>query len=221
MSTRGVSVIPPGLYGICDDGVSPDRSLAEQARALLDGGVRVLQLRAKTTPLRALVEQTRALMPVCRAAGAVLLVNDRVDVALVAGAHGVHLGAEDLPVEEARRILGRDSVVGATTRNLGDIRRALAAGASYAGLGPVFQTRTKTVDAPALGLEKLESIVKDSPLPVVAISGITLENIQAVAATGVHGAAVISDLLRAADPAEQARRLSAAFAAGSCTVERT
>jgi thiamine-phosphate pyrophosphorylase len=198
---------PAGLYAFVDDGIRPEISLVEQARALLAGGVRVIQLRAKHTPMRELLPQVRAVTRACEAARALCLVNDHVDVALLAGAHGVHLGDDDLPPEDARRVLPAGSCVGVTVRNVTGAHLAHQAGADYVGVGPLFTTRTKPVGAPVLGVARFADLVRESPLPVVAIGGIGLDNIAQVAATGAHGAAVLSDLLCAPDIAEQAQRL--------------
>lgn len=185
----------------------------EKARQLLSGGVRVLQLRMKRTPLRDAVTATRAVVALCASSGAVCLVNDRVDIARVAGAHGVHLGEEDLPPEDARMLLP-DGLIGVTVRSLAQAQEARRAGADYVGLGPIFGTTTKQVDHPALGVAGLSSIAEGAPLPVVAIAGIHLGNIADVAAAGAWGAAVASDLLLAANPTEQARLLNDAFERG-------
>lgn len=207
--------LPQGLYVLCDDTVRPELPLREKAAALLAGGARVMQLRMKRTPLREALAAAREVVAACRRAGAVCLVNDRVDLALLAGAHGVHVGDEDLPAAEARALLGPEALVGVTVRGLEEARAARAAGADYVGLGPVFGTTTKQVPAPVLGLEGFAAVVRASPLPVVGIGGVKLENIASLAATGAHGGAVASDALLAQDVAERVRRLSAAFDRGS------
>jgi thiamine-phosphate pyrophosphorylase len=206
--------LPEGLYGMCDDTARPDLPLVAQARALLEGGVEVLQLRMKRTPTRQAVEVVREVAALARQAGALCLVNDRVDWALVGGADGVHLGDEDLPVADARRLLGPAAVIGATVRSARMAEEARAAGASYVGLGPLFGTRTKVVEAPVVGLSRLAAEVAAAPLPVVAIGGITLERMEEVGATGVHAAAVVSDVLCQPDIPARARLLRAAFERG-------
>lgn len=205
---------PPGLYAVVDDTVKPELPILEKARRILEGGAKVLQLRLKHTLMRDAVGPAREIVALARSAGALCLVNDRVDLALLSGAQGVHLGDEDLPVTEARKLLGPSAVVGATVRNADQARRAHAEGASYCGIGPVFITATKTVGAEPLGLEGLASVVRDSPLPLVAIAGISLKNIDSIAATGVHSAAVISDVLTAEDLPSRVRALQAAFQKG-------
>jgi thiamine-phosphate pyrophosphorylase len=202
--------LKPGLYALIDDSVRPELPIVEKARAVLAAGVRTLQLRLENTPDRAALEAVRAVVSL--AAGACdVIVNDRVDLALAGGAQGVHLGAEDLPVDVARRLLGPTALIGATTRSLQDIVRAKEQGADHVGLGPIFVTTTKQVAHAPLGLEAFASICARAPLPVVGIAGITLETIGAVAKAGAHCAAVAGDLLRAEDVTGRARQLATAF----------
>src|SRR5262249_2601946 len=153
---------------------------------------RVIQLRMKLTPAVAALGLAREIAALCRQYEALCLINDRVDYALMSRSAGVHLGAEDLPVDEARKLLGTAAIIGATVRGAEGIVAAQKAGADYVGLGPVFDSKSKIGHAPALGIDNLRQIVARSPLPVIAISGINLSNIEMVAATGVHGAAVLS-----------------------------
>ncbi|AKF82792.1 thiamine-phosphate synthase [Myxococcus fulvus 124B02] len=192
----------------------PDMPLVAKAERLLAGGARVVQLRMKRTPIREALEVARAVVALCRSAGAVCLLNDRVDLALLSDAHGVHVGDEDLPARDARVLLGPGRLVGVTVRDELGAREALEAGADYVGVGPVFGTTTKAVPAPVLGLEGLARVVRGSPLPVVGIGGVGLSNVASVAATGVHGAAVVSDALLAQDIAERVRLLAGAFERG-------
>ena len=207
--------LPGGLYALCDDSLRPELEIVEKARLLLLGGVRVLQLRLKRTTGRSAVTAALAVRSLCGRHGALCIVNDRVDWALLSDADGVHLGAEDLPPEDARALLGHARLVGVTTRSLEDILAAQAAGADHVGLGPVFETSTKQLDAPALGLQRLREICARSPLPIVAIAGITTQNIEAVAAAGAHAAAVGADLFRTDDIPARVRALAEAFARGS------
>ncbi|TQF09660.1 thiamine phosphate synthase [Myxococcus llanfairpwllgwyngyllgogerychwyrndrobwllllantysiliogogogochensis] len=207
-------LLPPGLYLLCDDTVRVDMPLVLKAERMLAGGARVVQLRMKRTPVREALSVAREVVRLCRRAGAVCLLNDRVDLALLADADGVHVGDEDLPAEAARALLGPGRLVGVTVRDAEGARAAREAGADYVGVGPVFGTTTKQVPAPVLGLEGLARVVTDSPLPVVGIGGVGLENVGRVAASGAHGAAVVSDVLLAQDLAERVRLLTAAFERG-------
>lgn len=216
MSTAaGALQIPRGLYLLCDDTVRPELPLVRKAELLVQGGARVIQLRMKRLSNREAVLTAREVVQVARRAGCLCIVNDRVDWALLSDADGVHLGEDDLPVPDARRLLGPARLVGATTRTLADIERAKDEGADHVGLGPVFGTQTKTVNARLLGVEALSSVCAHAPLPVVAIAGITLANIEEVAAAGAHSAAVASDALLSDDIPARVRALIAAFARGA------
>lgn len=201
--------LKPGLYALLDDSVRPELPMIEKAHAVIAAGVHTLQLRLEKTPDRPALDIVQAVMAI--AGATTVIVNDRVDLALAAKAHGVHLGAEDLPVHIARKLMGPNALIGATTRTLEDIITAKEQGADHVGLGPIFATTTKQVGHAELGLEAFAKICAASPLPVVGIAGITLETIGAVAKAGAHSAAVAGDLLRAADLTTRARELRRAF----------
>ncbi len=203
-----------GLYAIVG-GADP----VEQARAAIAGGARVVQVRVKDAPAGALLEAARRV--VALAAGrALVIVNDRADLALLSGADGVHLGDEDLPVAEARRLLGPERLVGRTARTLEEARAALAEGADHVGFGPIFATRTKALAVPPRGVEGLAEVVRALGAPVVAIGGIGEGAIAEVARAGAACAAVIDAVFGAGDPAANAARLAAAFEAGRAARER-
>jgi thiamine-phosphate pyrophosphorylase len=191
-----------GLYALLDESLFQGRDPVALARAAVSGGACAVQLRLKSTPDRQALALARALKPFVPT----LIVNDRVDLALLAGC-GVHLGAEDLPVAEARRLLGAHARIGATCRTLADIEQAKRDGADHVGLGPVFASGTKPLPHALLGVKGLEAIARASPLPIVAISGITLENVGAVAKTGVACAAIGSGLFNAEDIEARARMM--------------
>ena len=153
-------------------------------------------------PDRDALALARALKPFVR----LLIVNDRADLASLVGC-GVHLGQEDLPVAEARKLLGARALIGATTRTLADIEHAKRDGADHVGLGPVFSSGTKPLPNAPLGVKGLEEIARSAPLPIVAISGITLDNIGEVARTGAACAAVASGLFGAEDVEARARMM--------------
>ncbi len=206
--------LPRGLYALIDDGLRPEVPLLTKAQWALDGGAKTLQLRMKQTPLRQALAAARDVVRACRAKGAVCIINDRVDLALLCGADGVHVGDEDLPVEDARMLLGPERLVGVTVRGADGAKAAKEAGADHVGMGPIFVTTTKRVPHPPLGLQGLRREVARSPLPVVAIAGIGLANIREVAIAGAHAAAVGGDLLLAEAPAERARLLCQSFDEG-------
>jgi thiamine-phosphate pyrophosphorylase len=169
----------------------------------------------KRSPAGAVLEATRRIVALARGR-ALVLVNDRPDLALLSGADGAHLGEEDLPVAEARAILGPEVLVGRTARTVEEALAALAAGADHVGYGPVFPSATKPLAVPPRGLEALAAVCAAMvPTPVVAISGITLENVGAVARAGAAAAAVIGDLFERGDPRSRAEALAAEFARGA------
>ena len=161
-----------GLYVLVDDSLKTDLSMQQKARLVIEAGIGVLQLRMKKTSDAEALEIIKEIMVLARSSETKVIVNDRVDLALLGGADGVHVGADDVPVSLARRVLGPDRLVGATCRSLEAIVAARAAGADHVGLGPVFQTSTKVVKAAPLGIEGLRTVVTAAPLPVVAIGGI-------------------------------------------------
>lgn len=176
------------------------------ACAALEGGCRWIQLRMKDAPDEEVIAAARVLRPLCTEAGAVFVLDDRVHLVAETGADGVHLGKNDMPVAEARRILG-DKIIGATANTYDDMAAAVEAGADYIGLGPFRFTTTKARLSPVLGLEGYRDIMSRfrrlSQLPVVAIGGITPDDIQAIMQTGVTGIALSGTILGADDPAAQ------------------
>ena len=198
-----------GLYGMVDlkPGAPPAGRLA---RALLDGGARVLQLRMKGATAASMLAVVDELRPLCKRREALLIVNDRLDVALAGGAHGVHLGQDDLPLAEARRI-APSLIIGISTHDEAQARAAAEGGASYLGFGPIFATASKENPDPVVGLERLAAVCK-LPLPVVAIGGITVECAADCARAGAAAVAIISAVSSAPDVAAAARSVVAAFA---------
>ena len=184
------------LYAILDPRFLRGRNLVEVARALVRGGVTCLQLRDKEASSRDLYEEARLLKASLRSLGIPCIVNDRLDIALAVDADGVHLGEEDIPVREARRLLGRDKIVGASAALVETAVQAEKDGADYIGFGAVFPTGTKE-DAQVSGLALLSRVKQAVSIPVVAIGGIKRSNALDVLNAGADGLAVISDLLEA------------------------
>jgi thiamine-phosphate diphosphorylase len=183
----------PGLYAITDRQLS-NCAHEEIVRMMIAGGARLIQLRDKETSARELFDAARDCLKHTRPAGVTLIVNDRVDVALAADADGVHLGQEDLSVEEAREILGEGKIIGVSTHSLDQFRSALESTADYIAVGPVFQTRTKENAHPVVGLELLREAKKLTDRPIVAIGGIKVENAAEVMAAGADCVAAVSAL---------------------------
>ncbi len=193
------------LYVITHAATPAGRSHVEIARAALEGGADAVQLRDKSSPAINLCRMAEEIQPLARKFGAAFLVNDRVDVALVSGADGAHVGQEDLPGREARRLLSRPLILGISAGTREEARRAEREGADYIGIGPIFPTGTKPDAGEALGLEGLARIVRAVSVPVVAVGGITLENVAGVFGAGAAGVAVVTAVACADDVAAAAR----------------
>lgn len=183
----------PKLYAITDRQWS-NCTHEEIVRMLLDGGARFIQLRDKEASARELLEQAMACLKLTRKAGATLIINDRVDVALTAGADGVHLGQDDLSVAEAREILGEDKIIGVSTHSIVQFHAALATSANYIAVGPVYPTTTKENPASVVGLKLVREARKLTARPLVAIGGINHERAPKVIAAGADCVAAISAL---------------------------
>jgi len=170
-------------------------------RAFLDGGARLIQLRAKQLSSAAFLDLADAAVGLAHPYRANIIVNDRADIALMSAAAGVHVGQDDLPPLAARRMLGTDAVIGLSTHTVAQIERAIVEPVSYVAVGPVFGTRSKDTGYTAVGLELVGTAARVAgAMPVVAIGGITVENARSVIDAGAAAVAVISDLLLGNDP---------------------
>jgi thiamine-phosphate pyrophosphorylase len=201
-----------GLYVIIDPEVAGGRPEEEIARLAVEGGATIIQLRDKGREKGQQLEVARRLMRVCATPNLRLIINDHVDLALVAGADGVHLGQKDLPVARVRRQLWRDGIIGCSANNVEEARRAQADGASYVSVGRLFPTTSKDDTRPATP-ETIRAIKAAVSIPVAAIGGITEDNIDAVLAAGADMVAVVSAVVAAPDPRDAARRLAERIAA--------
>jgi thiamine-phosphate pyrophosphorylase len=190
------------LIVITDAALARPRSVEEVVRAALEAGAPAVQLRDKTANARSLFEQAVALRKLTREYGALLFVNDRLDVALAAGADGVHLGPDDMPPEAARRAAPPPFIIGWSTDDPEHARRAEAAGIDYLGTGAVFGTTSKDVSGQRIGPEGLRRVVESVKIPVVGIGGVDERNVSEVAATGAAGSAVISAVMASNDVAK-------------------
>ncbi len=190
------------LYLVTDENcLPPGRTLYDAVEEALQAGVTLVQYREKNGLGKGMLEKARTLVRLCHGYNVPLLVNDRLDIALLSGADGVHLGQDDIPVAEARKLAGEDFIIGATAHNVQEALAAETAGADYLGCGAVFTTTTKKDTVP-LGLEGLKEIREAVRVPIVGIAGITTENYQQVLATGADGAAVVCAILGAEDITE-------------------
>jgi thiamine-phosphate pyrophosphorylase len=194
----------PSLYAILDPDLAP-APLSSFAAALADAGVQLMQLRDKRGSSAAIHSQANELAAFLSPRGARLIVNDRPDIAAMTAAGGVHVGQEDLSVEEARRICGPSRWVGVSTHNLEQLRQADRTSADYIAVGPIFPTATKENPDPVVGIAFLSAARQLTRKPLVAIGGITMDSAADVFRAGADSVAVIRDLLAAPNPAERAR----------------
>jgi len=195
-----------GLYAIIDNSIRPELSNIEIAKRALPGGTKIVQLRGKGLSSKELLEQAREIRELTRKAGATFIVNDRADIALLSDADGVHLGQDDLPIAAARNVLGKDKLIGISTHNIEQALKAEQEGADYVGFGPVFGTTTKTDAEEAKGITALAEVKTRVSIPVIAIGGITLENLREVIDAGANGTAVISAIAKADNIEETTKR---------------
>lgn len=187
-------------------------SYLDSARLALEGGCRWIQLRMKNHPLNEVEETGRQVQALCKEYGAIFIIDDYVELVQKLHADGVHLGLKDMPVAEARRILGEEYLIGGTANTLEDIRLHWQGGADYIGCGPFRYTATKQNLSPLLGLDGYFRLMRQMDeagiaLPVVAIGGITREDIPALMRTGVHGIALSGTVLHANDPIHEMQEI--------------
>jgi thiamine-phosphate pyrophosphorylase len=198
-------LVLPRLYVILDAALitSPERDCA---LSLAEAGVRLLQYRNKSASARRYLDSSSSLASLLGAHGVSFFVNDRPDVALLSGADGVHVGQDDLDVEQARRVLGHDKLVGVSTHNLEQFEKTAATSADYVAVGPLFSTSSKANPDPVVGLDFLRRVRGLTVKPIVAIGGIILDRAASVIEAGADSVAVISGILSAPDPAQRARQ---------------
>ncbi len=208
----------PGVVSlmlVTDRRLSRGRETAWIVREAVAGGATCVQLREKNADTREFLAEARAVKAALEGTGVPLIINDRVDVALAAGADGVHLGQQDLPIADARRLVPQGWIIGVSAESVEDAVRAERDGADYVGASPVFATPTKTDTAPPLGLDGLRAIRATVTIPVVAIGGIHAGNAHAVREAGADGLAVVSAIMGAEDPRRVAATLRAVITAAS------
>lgn len=186
------------IYLVTDDGCLQGRALLDCVREALEGGVTLVQYRAKTASSAEMYAEALQLKALCDSFNVPLIINDRLDIAMAVGAAGVHLGQDDLPCAAARRILGEDYLIGVSAHNPAEAKAALQSGADYLGCGAVFGTATKA-DVKKLGTEGLTAICREKGLPVVGIGGVTADNYREVRVAGADGAAIVSGILAQPD----------------------
>ncbi len=186
------------LYAVTDRSWLNGRTLAEQVSDAIDGGATIIQLREKTLSDEAFLAQAKELALLCHSKNVPLIINDNAEIALASGADGVHVGQDDLACEKARALLGPDKIIGVSAHNPEEALAAYRQGADYLGCGAVFGSATKT-DAHPITRETLQAVTAAVPIPVVAIGGITRENLNQLNGCGLAGAAVISAIFAQPD----------------------
>ena len=195
------------LHVLTDTALQPRFTHAELAERAIRGGADTIQFRHKQGTTRELMAMARSVGDVCRQSGVTFLVNDRVDIAFAVEAHGAHVGQDDLPVPVARRILGSAKIVGVSAGVPEHALRGEQEGCDYIGFGPVFPTGSKPDAAMPSGIEVLHQVCRSVRVPVIAIGGITADNVEVVIHAGARGVAVISAVCCAVDPEAATRRL--------------
>ena len=198
-------LVLPRLYVILDAALLTFPEI-ELAQKFANAGVRLLQYRNKSASSRELFESSKRLSSQLAPQGVTFIVNDRADVASLAGASGVHVGQQDLGVQEARRVIGAGKLVGVSTHNLEQFERAAAASADYIAVGPVFSTSTKANPDPVVGIDFIRRVRALTSKPIVAIGGITLNRAVEAVRAGADCVAVASDILLAPDPGKRAHQ---------------
>jgi thiamine-phosphate pyrophosphorylase len=188
-----------GLYIILDPSVCPARSLVEVLTAAAEAGASIFQYRNKTASMKEAYVEALALRQAAAKAGVLFIVNDRCDLALAVDADGVHLGQGDLPLDLARKVMGQDKLIGISTHNPDQVRKATAGKPDYLGFGPIFKPCSKQDHDPVVGLEGLRAMRLLTSLPVFAIGGIQIDQVGEVTRFGANGVAVISAIIKAPD----------------------
>lgn len=197
------------LYLVTDRSLSKERSTSFIVEAAVEGGVSCVQLREKNCSTREFIDEAFTLKKFLNNRNIPLIINDRIDVALVVNADGVHLGQDDMKIQDARRLLNSDQIIGISASSLEEAIIAEKEGADYIGISPVFPTHTKSDVATALGLEGIRLMNKNINIPLVGIGGININNCANVISNGAQGIAVVSAIVSADDPRIAAEKLKA------------
>lgn len=198
------------LYGILDMGYVAPSETTRVASEMLEGGVEILQLRAKGFQLDQILKLAVPLVPICKSFGVPLIINDHPEVVVQSGADGVHVGQDDILVAEARALIGPDKIVGLSTHSLLQAKSALQEKPDYIGFGPLFSTPTKP-DYTSIGTSRISEVHRLVPLPIYCIGGIKRENLPEVRAAGAQRVAIVSGILKAEKIVDYCRTCRAAL----------
>jgi len=200
-----------GVYLITDTTVQQRYDHEQLAEMAIQGGVNIVQFRNKTGSANETFLHARNVAEACTAYDTLNIINDRTDIAMAAEASGVHLGQDDLPITAARKLMGKEKIIGGTSSTLEEAKQIEAEGGDYVALGHIFETSTKEKEYPPLGLKYLHKVSKAVTIPLVAIGGITLKNASEVIAAGADMIAVSSAICCAEDPVEATKQLVNSF----------
>lgn len=212
MDKHNKPAIPQGIYGITAEKFSKGRSNIEVVQQMIAGGIGIIQYREKR-PHKSFAEmlsECQTIRALTREAGVLFIINDYADIAQLVDADGVHVGQDDFPVPEVRRLIGPHKLIGLSTHGPEQADAAIAAGADYIGVGPLYATQTKDDVCAPVGLEYLDYVVQHSPLPFVAIGGIKEHNLAQVMAHGAKTLCLVTEVVGSDDIAATVRRLQAA-----------
>lgn len=200
--------LPIGVYAITDSKSGKNKEFLEYCEDLLKGGAKIIQYREKKRDLKLLLEEAKALRELTLKYNATFIVNDYLDIALLSEADGIHIGQDDLPIKDVRKILGENKIIGISTHNPQEAQQAIIDGADYIGVGPIFYTETKEDVCAPVTLEYLDFVNKNIKLPYVAIGGIKENNIDKVLAMGAKSICLVSELVGADNTLETTKRIN-------------
>ena len=202
--------IDTALYFITDSTGFETEEFLRRVRSALEGGVTIIQLREKNRTTREYIELAEAVHGIAKEFNVPLIIDDRIDVMLASGAEGVHVGAEDMPVSMARKLIGKDKILGATAKTVEAAVRAYNDGADYLGVGAIYPTTTK-VKTVLTSTETLDAITKVVPIPVNAIGGLNASNLGVLKGINIAGVCAVSAIMKAESPKKAAEELKQAF----------
>ncbi|MGL4357924.1 thiamine phosphate synthase [Cetobacterium sp.] len=187
--------LPTGIYAITDSECGKDKEFLTYCEELLQGGAKIIQYREKSRDMKKLFKEAKELKILTQKYNAIFIVNDHLDIALLVDADGIHIGQDDLPISEVRKVLGKNKIIGISTHNLNEAEEAVKNGADYIGVGPIFHTDTKKDAGNPLTLNFLEEVEKNINLPYTVIGGIKESNLDEVLSRGAKSVCLISELI--------------------------
>ncbi len=195
-----------GLYFVTDSKLTK-QGILKDVKQVLEAGCKIVQYREKEKSSEEMFKEAKKIAELCKSKGALFIVNDRLDIALAVNADGVHLGQTDLPLVLARKILGKDKIIGTSNHSIKEAKQSDKAGVDYISIGPVFCTSTKKDAGPALGLELLKQVRAITKLSLVGIGGVNEENLEEVLETGADSVAIISAIVSTKNPGKSAEKI--------------